>query len=108
LVRKDYAPAQFVTWIYEDPQRVEKQLSLDKDFSRIYVNDLMSVYERNDSNSQKYGFQLTQDVVYALIYQNGTDYATISKKIGNISQPVILNSVSRPHTYQENGNNFHC
>lgn len=93
LIRKDFVPHDATGWVYVEPQKAEVLLSFDHDFSKIYTDDFFILFEKITQKKQQYGFNLTQDVVFLQSDINsGIDFMNISKGIGDISQPVLLNS----------------
>lgn len=102
MVRKDFLPQGFITWIYVDPYGVEQQLVEDSDFTKIYENDFFTLFEKRNQLPKQYGFKLTKDVVqFQSDIKSGIDFATATRVIGNINQPVIPNSSEERIKYQK-------
>lgn len=92
LIRHDFVPQNMVTWTYVNPLKIERELLNDNDFSRIYENDFLSVFEKKDIKAKQYGFGLTNEVVHIPSQiENGQDYMAVSKMIGDLRTPVLLN-----------------
>lgn len=92
LVRHDFVPQNMVTWTYVNPLKIERELLKDGDFSRIYENDFLSVFEKKDIKAKQYGFNLTNEMVHIPSeIRNGQDYMAVSKMIGDLRTPVFLN-----------------
>lgn len=102
LIRKDHVPYGYVAWLYVDPKNIENLLSLDNEFTKVYTNDYFTLFERNDDNKNQYGFQLTKDVLNVQYsFKSGVDYAVVSKRIGDIKQPVMLSSLTDYNLYEK-------
>lgn len=105
LIRKDYVPANLVNWTYVDPLKTEKQILTDNNFSKIFGNDFFSLYQVNNYNKETSGFNLTKDVAYVPTgIKSGLDYSAISELIGDIPQPVILDTQIPREKYQAESN----
>jgi len=107
LIRKDFVPHEATGWVYVEPQKAEALLFLDQEFSKIYTNDFFTLFEKTTQKKQQYGFNLTQDVVFLQSDINsGTDFANISKRIGNINQPVLLSAPLDRINYEDKATVF--
>lgn len=102
LIRHDFLPQGFVTWIYVNPQMVENALSQDNSYARVYQNDFFSLYKLKNEKRNQYGFHITQDVVQLQSdIKSGIDYTVASKVIGDVRQPVIPNSSQERLRYKK-------
>src|SRR3989344_3110790 len=101
LVRHDYVPQGFVTWAYVDPNKIEKFLANDRQFSKIFGNEFLSLYETKDQPGSRYGFNATDNVVHlGSDIKSPTDFAIASEMIGDSYLPVIPNSTEDREKYR--------
>lgn len=106
LIRKDFVPQGFVTWVYVEPDEINKFLSKDSQFSKVYSNDFFILYEKTNQPSHKYGFSLTDNVVHLqsdLIIPS--DFAVVTDIIGS-SQAVVPNSIRDRFKFEKNTKTF--
>lgn len=93
LVRHDFVPQGYVTWTYVNPNKIEKQLLSDGNFKPVFKNDFFTLFIKSNFKKNQYGFGLTKEAIYnPSKIQNVDDYTAVSQVIGNINNPVLLDS----------------
>lgn len=105
LVRNDFIPQPLVTWTYVEPQKAKNSLEEDDDFRKIYSNAIFSIFEKKGIPEKSYGFGLSRNVTASSsLIENGQDYMALSEALGNLSNPVILDSEISQNLFRSQSN----